>query len=179
MCHLPPAPTPPGIQAIDRFNQRIVNLVRTGFFRTDAEIDAWGAGLIAARQGGPEATAQYLRDNPMFTGTQGVLEAVAGGGAGLGRGVVTPGNLVRTSELIPTHGMTMSRAEFSALTQDIARQGIKFPVHFVELNGRKYIVDGHHRVRAARQLGLELIPAEQVTLPYGGYRTIDDLFSGW
>lgn len=40
----------------------------------------------------------------------------------------------------------------------------------------KYIVDGHHRLRAAQELGIKNVPAEMVELPYGGYTTPIDLF---
>lgn len=36
-------------------------------------------------------------------------------------------------------------------------------------------VDGHHRLRAAKQLGLDKIPTQKVSLPYKGYKTINDL----
>jgi hypothetical protein len=84
-------------------------------------------------------------------------------------------------EQIYTHGMTLSRSRFSLLKQDIAKNGIQQTIEYVEVNGRKYIVDGHHRVLAARQLGINTIPTEEVKLPYSGYKTVDDLFSdrGW
>lgn len=48
-------------------------------------------------------------------------------------------------------------------------------VKFVEHEGRRYVVDGHHRLLAARQLGIGEVPVEQVQLPYLGYKTIADL----
>jgi hypothetical protein len=83
-----------------------------------------------------------------------------------------------TQELLYTHGMTMSRREFALLKQDIAKNGIKQTIQYVEVNGRKYIVDGNHRVMAARQLGMKTVPTEEVKLPYSGYKTVDDLLSG-
>ena len=47
---------------------------------------------------------------------------------------------------------------------------------YVENNGEKFIVDGHHRLRIARLLGLKDIPIEKVNLPYKGYNSINDLF---
>ena len=41
--------------------------------------------------------------------------------------------------------------------------------------GTKYVVDGHHRLQAAKDLKLKNIPIEKVSLPYKGYKTIDDL----
>ena len=59
---------------------------------------------------------------------------------------------------------------------DVKLNGIREPIKYVEHNGKKYIVDGHHRLRAARNLNLEKIPVEKVNLPYKSYHTIDDLF---
>ena len=52
-------------------------------------------------------------------------------------------------------------------------------IKYVEVNGQRFIVDGHHRAVAARQLGIENVPAEEVQLPYGSYKTVEDLISGW
>lgn len=70
---------PQGQSWWSRSVERFENLVMTGSFKTDAEIDAWGAGLIVARKLGPEATTEYLRQNRMFGGTKAVMEGAAGG----------------------------------------------------------------------------------------------------
>lgn len=44
-----------------------------------------------------------------------------------------------------------------------------------DYNGTKYVVNGHHRLRAARELGMKTVPAEKAELPYGNYKTVDDL----
>lgn len=62
------------------------------------------------------------------------------------------------------------------LIEDIRKNGIKEPIKYVNYNGEKFIVDGHHRLYAARMLGLDNIPIEEVKLPYKNYLTIDDLF---
>jgi ParB-like chromosome segregation protein Spo0J len=62
-----------------------------------------------------------------------------------------------------------------ALQEDIAENGIREPIRYVERNGVKYVVDGHHRLRAAQNLGLREVPAQEVSLPYAGYRRADDL----
>lgn len=107
-----------------------------------------------------------------------ILGAVTGRISGaVVRGAST---LTAARELIPTHGMTMSRSQFAALKQDIAKNGIKDTIKYVNLNGRKYVVDGHHRLLAARELGISNVPAEEVRLPYLGYGSIGDLFDrGW
>ncbi len=53
---------------------------------------------------------------------------------------------------------------------------MKEPIKYIEFGNSKYVVDGHHRLRAARELGLKDIPVERVELPYGGYKTPHDLF---
>lgn len=88
------------------------------------------------------------------------------------------GPSVRTSELVPTHGKTMSNSQFNALKQNIAKDGIREPIKYVEVNGQKYVVDGHHRLQAAQELGIRDVPAEPVQLPYQGYKSVEDLFSG-
>jgi hypothetical protein len=90
----------------------------------------------------------------------------------------SPGKLA-TTELNPTHRVKVrygsAKAEFEALKADIKANGIKEPIKYVEHGGRKYIVDGHHRLRAAQELGIREVPVQKVEPPYGGYRTPDDL----
>jgi Predicted transcriptional regulators len=62
------------------------------------------------------------------------------------------------------------------LTDDIKVNGVQETVKYVERNGTKYIVDGHHRVIAAKRLGITEIPIEKVSLPYKGYNTINDVY---
>ena len=59
--------------------------------------------------------------------------------------------------------------------ESIRKNGIIEPIKYVEDKGTKYVVDGHHRLRAAKQLGLDKIPTQRVSLPYKGYKTINDL----
>lgn len=77
--------------------------------------------------------------------------------------------------LIPTHGKTLSNRDFQKLKDDIAKNGIKDPIKYVEHNGQKYIVDGHHRALAAKQLGLTDVPVQPAQLPFKGYNTLDDV----
>jgi len=74
---------------------------------------------------------------------------------------------IRPTELQPTQGPTMSNRQFKALKADIKANGIKDPVQYVEHNGGKHIIDGHHRVRAANALGMPSVPAQKVVPPKG------------
>ena len=60
-------------------------------------------------------------------------------------------------KLIPTQKITKSKKAFSALVNDINRNGIREAIKYVEVNGDKYVVDGHHRLLAAKMLGLDKI----------------------
>lgn len=62
------------------------------------------------------------------------------------------------------------------MVNDINRNGIREAIKYVEVNGDKYVVDGHHRLLAAKMLGLDKLPIQQVSLPYSGYGDINDLF---
>ena len=78
-------------------------------------------------------------------------------------------------DLQPTHSPTLSKNKMNALMDDIKVNGIQEPIKYVEYNGQMYVVDGHHRLLAAKRLGLTEVPIEKVDLPYAGYNTIDDL----
>ena len=75
-----------------------------------------------------------------------------------------------------THRLTKSHKEMEKLINDIKSNGIKETIKYVEHNGEKFVVDGHHRLHIARLLGLKNIPVEKVNLPYKGYNSINDLF---
>jgi len=96
-----------------------------------------------------------------------------GNGAGRnGQGNPKTANLY---DLEITQKQTLSKKEMTDLIEDIKANGIQESVKYVEHNGTKYIVDGHHRVIVAKKLGIKGIPVEKVRLPYKGYKTIEDL----
>ena len=72
----------------------------------------------------------------------------------------------------------MGRNRMNALVRDIKANGMQQPIQFVEHNGTRYVVNGHHRLAAAKRLGLKEVPVEEVTLPFGGYKTPADLQYG-
>ena len=39
-------------------------------------------------------------------------------------------------------------------------------------NEQRFVVNGHHRLRAAKELGLKEVPVQQVELPFAGYKLI-------
>ncbi|MCX2491834.1 ParB N-terminal domain-containing protein [Pedobacter sp. PF22-3] len=78
-------------------------------------------------------------------------------------------------DLQPTQGLTKSKKEFSLLKEDIKSNGMKESIKYVENNGSNSVVDGHHRLRIAKELGIKTVPAEKVQLPYKGYKSANDL----
>ncbi|MBQ4522154.1 MAG: ParB N-terminal domain-containing protein, partial [Lachnospiraceae bacterium] len=78
-------------------------------------------------------------------------------------------------DLQATHSQTLSKKNMNKLIDDIKNNGINETIKYVEYNGQKYVVDGHHRLIASKRLGLEQVPIEQVELPYAGYKTVEDL----
>jgi RHS repeat-associated protein len=91
--------------------------------------------------------------------------------------IVTTKGVTKLSpyELEITHGLTKSKNAFAKLKADMKLNGIQEPIKFVEHNGKRFVVDGHHRLRAAKELGIENVPVQQVKLPYAGYKSVDDL----
>jgi ParB-like chromosome segregation protein Spo0J len=69
----------------------------------------------------------------------------------------------------------MSKGEYKLLYQDIASNGIREPICYVIDNGVKKVVDGHHRLKIARALGIASVPTREVSLPYKGFYRAADL----
>ena len=79
-------------------------------------------------------------------------------------------------DLQTTHGQTLSNRKMYNLVNEIKENGIQETIKYVEVNGTKFVVDGHHRLIAIKKLGINTVPIEQVELPYLGYKTVNDLF---
>jgi hypothetical protein len=52
------------------------------------------------------------------------------------------------------------------------------PVFVVVHEGKKYVVDGNHRLRASEGI-LDEIPYQVIDLPFAGFNTIDDVLRNW
>ncbi len=83
--------------------------------------------------------------------------------------------IISPSKLTQTHKLTLNKRQYNDIVESIRKNGITDPIKYVEYEGTKYVVDGHHRLRAAKELGLDEIPIQEVSLPYKGYKTIKDL----
>jgi ParB-like chromosome segregation protein Spo0J len=82
--------------------------------------------------------------------------------------------LLKPWELVLTHAVT-SYNRVRRLAMSISADGMKNAIKYVEHDGHKYVVDGHHRIAAAKRAGLQEVPAEEVKLPYGQYKSPKDL----
>ena len=112
----------------------------------------------------------FPRNNPVLAGgEQKDIAKKAAMGADDSRMTSSP------YDLKPTHSQTLSNNKMNALINDIRANGIQEPISYIEYNGQMYVVDGHHRLSAAKRLGLTEVPIREVELPYAGYNTIDDL----
>ena len=115
---------------------------------------------------------EYCRNNPMLYRDPSGHDAVNQGNLYSNESGKNIGN---PYDLQATHSKTMSNKGLNKLIDDIKCNGINETIKYVEYNGRKYVVDGHHRLIAAKRLGLKEVPIEKVELPYAGYKTIEDL----
>ncbi len=50
------------------------------------------------------------------------------------------------------------------------------PLVVTKNNGAFYLLDGYHRQRIAKDLGIKDVPIKEVELPWGAYKTEYDLF---
>jgi ParB-like chromosome segregation protein Spo0J len=80
------------------------------------------------------------------------------------------------NDLIPTQPVAKSRKQMKRLSNEIDEAGeITESLKYVGRDGKKYLVDGHHRRALAKQKGFKEVPVEQVELPFKGYKTEKDL----
>ena len=87
-------------------------------------------------------------------------------------GYANPRELARTHEI----GGNRSSKNVREIMDSLRDEGWKGdPISVVEHDGQKYVVDGHHRLAAAKRVGFDQIPYKKVDLPFRGYRTLDDV----
>jgi ParB-like chromosome segregation protein Spo0J len=58
----------------------------------------------------------------------------------------------------------MAEVEYLALVESIRKSGIRVPLDVIEKDDRYLVIDGVHRLRAARELGLKKVPVNVVVL---------------
>lgn len=81
----------------------------------------------------------------------------------------------KIADLIPTHGRTMSNNQFKKFITQLKSEGIRSPLTVTKHQGEMYILDGHHRALAAPRAGISEAPVNEVQLPWGAYKTPNDL----
>jgi hypothetical protein len=87
-------------------------------------------------------------------------------------GYASPAELARTHEI----GGNRSSKNVQEIMNSMRSDGYQGdPISVYEHDGQKYVVDGHHRLAAAKRVGLKQIPFTKVGLPFRGYRTLDDV----
>lgn len=87
-----------------------------------------------------------------------------------------PVEKVSPFDLVRTERVNILANSFKRWLKDFTSDAeMKVPIRYVEYNGRMYVVDGHHRLAAAKILHWETVPVQRVNLPYKGFRTYDDL----
>jgi hypothetical protein len=145
-------------------------------------IGAAQGGLIG---GGIETGRQSLTsDCPFDYGKIGMATAggavagfILGARGGIGPRGASPFDFHRT------HGLSgkASARKVQGIAQSMRAGGYNGPpVKAFEHNGVKYVLDGHHRLAAARQAGLNEVPYESVSasqLGRYGYRSVDELLA--
>jgi len=87
-------------------------------------------------------------------------------------GYVNPRELQRTHEI----GGNRSSRNVMDIRDSMKKDGWQGePVSVLAHDGKKYLLDGHHRRAAAIRAGLPEVPYQNVTLPFKGYQTLDDV----
>ena len=148
-------------------------------------------GGIGSLGGGPSIALPELQ-RPTSLSVQSGQGTGGGGGTGSGSGSSTPqastaaASGVGSRGSAPAHSFvrthSLSGRESSRLVRQYAEsmrtggwQG--GPIKVVEHNGKRYVIDGHHRVEAARRAGIDVqyeiaSPSE---MAMRGYKSIDDV----
>ena len=84
-----------------------------------------------------------------------------------------------TSEISCVLITSPKRLVISTFKEQLKQDGVvRETIKYIEYKGQKYIVDGHHRARVAKELGFKVVHVEKVELPFKGYKNIDDVLAG-
>jgi len=169
---------------VDINSQTYVNWFAEQWEKPIGYIDEWGEETAMKYDSRAEAMMMLA---PLFIDWASILYSpnVRGSKSSrLFRGGKTSVNLkaktttVKPTELNATHSVNTKGSRYKTLLKSISDEGIKEPIKYVTCNGKKYVVDGHHRLRAAKELKLNSVPVQEVKLPYLGYKTEWDLIFG-
>lgn len=133
-------------------------------------------GPVAAGMGLTDFALTWFSGEAIFAGLGKLGQSIWGvRAAARTKQVVATIEKVNPFSLEMTHGLTLTKRQFQLLKNNIAEEGIKDAIPYVQHNGVKYLVGGHHRVRIAKELGIKAVPVKQVSLPYANYKTTADL----
>lgn len=172
-CPSQPNPPPRGTW------EQLKDTIRDDGLRT-IEAMTLGAGGMAARAPLIVGKAPALFEKLSSLGSQMVAKITAPWASVMTKRAENVTNVVskvNPRDLIPTHGKTMSKGEFRDFLMEVKADGmIKEPISYILHDGKKYVVDGHHRLSAAKMAGFKEVPVIERQLPINGYKTIDDLF---
>ena len=145
--------------------------------QVDELVDAGKAAAHLAESGAAAAEGSKLTDRIMEAGQRANKTLAATGNVGYSGEAIT---MWPTFSLISTQKLTLNRKHMSALVENIAENGILEPIKVVNVDNSFYVVDGHHRLRAAKLLKMDFVPVEEVFLPFNSsYRTVNDLQWKW
>ncbi|MBT2655352.1 hypothetical protein J7E81_08890 [Bacillus sp. ISL-18] len=136
-------------------NNPIMNVDPDGNWAVDA---MWlvADGLAFAANPSLRGAAWLAADVASFADPTGAVSTVAHAGKAA-RLIKRSSKFVKINpyHLHPTHGLTMSKGRFKQFVKQVQTDGkIKKSIKYVKYNGKKYVVDGHHRLAAAKHLKL-------------------------
>ena len=161
----------PGATFVKPFTKPVQDWNRA-YDRGDLERTCEGIG--AALVQGAMLAAPFARAGEVAAATGEAGELVAASGeAAEAAGVVAGASRVPKTGMARTRGLygRQTRAEFCGsqikrLKKRMQQRGYDAskPIEIVEVNGRKIIVDGHHRARAAGAAGIREVPVEVIVV---------------
>ncbi|SMC34036.1 ParB N-terminal domain-containing protein, partial [Papillibacter cinnamivorans] len=163
------------MKGIAKYGDTVTDLLH-GAAKNADDAAEWGLLVSAVRKA--EESADILKS--AARNADEALDAAQSAAKSADELIEGTGNVVtaKSFKLTPTHSKMLSNKEFSALMDNIKVNGIQESIKYIKYNGNMYVVDGHHRLLAAKKLGITEVPIEEVKLPYKSYGTFEDLFWG-